>query len=284
MSSLDICRKRGGSALLLALALAAIRASAQSPPTEESAAALERKQREAVNPMRLIIEASKLKPRTRPAAAASGPPRAAPPSPSSSSSSSDTEPIGETSAPQPTADIPAPLPEFRPSDAANPTGAARPVTVTDTIDRSQPSAKAVGGTATAPATRTDALAAVAVQRAATLPTATSAPVLATARSPSPPAPEPAPTSKPARIADPRQIAYQPPDVPPSVIARLDRDTEVQIRYVIERSGATSGAEVVGRPNRGLDRPALDAVGKWRFEPTDEPVTRVVRIVFKAPTD
>jgi TonB family protein len=69
-----------------------------------------------------------------------------------------------------------------------------------------------------------------------------------------------------------------------VIARLDRDTEVQIRYVIERSGATSGAEVVGRPNRGLDRPALDAVGKWRFEPTDEPVTRVVRIVFKAPTD
>jgi TonB family protein len=69
-----------------------------------------------------------------------------------------------------------------------------------------------------------------------------------------------------------------------VIARLDHDTEVQIRYVIERSGATSGAEVLGRPSRGLDRPALEAVRQWRFEPMDEPVTRVVRIVFKAPTD
>jgi TonB family protein len=278
MSSLDVRHKPGGSALLFALSLVAFGAVAQSTPTEDSAAALERKQREAVNPMRMIIEASKLKPRSRPPAAASGPPRTAP------SAASPREPSADTSAPR-TDDTPEPHPGRAPSDAASPVVAAPPVPVPEAIGQGATSATPVGGNSPAPVTRTEASAELAAPRPATPPSAPSAQVLATARSPSPkPAPESASASKPGRPTDPRQITYQPPDVPASVIARLDHDTEVQIRYVIERSGATSGAEVLGRPSRGLDRPALEAVRQWRFEPMDEPVTRVVRIVFKAPTD
>jgi TonB family protein len=264
---------------MLSSAETAAQTPASAPNGDDGAAALERKQREAVNPMRMIIEASKIKSRPRPGDVGIVPPTAVPDAPgrtvarrettraaasvASTPGSTGAEPDRQNSAFA--APAPARLAEQAPggdtslaaeSPSASDPPAESPVPPSAPAPEPRQLATGSGGAAIASAAMTPN------------PVAVSQPVKAVGERP----------------VEPKLLAYVAPDVSNAVLSRLNQDTEVQVRYTIERSGRTAGAEIVGKPSRGLDRPALEAVAQWRFEPVDQALPRVVRILFKAPVD
>jgi TonB family protein len=269
---------------MLSSAASSAQTPASAPIGDDGSATLERKQREAVNPMRMIIEASKIKSRPRPGDVGLSPATAVPDAPGRSIARRETARTvaaagSAASAPVATgaeldrqnSTIASPAsawfadqaPEGATSLAKESTSASN--SLVESNSTALPTPLATRPIPTATESKATAIASAALT---TMPAAVSQPL--------------APASQ--RPVEPKLLAYVAPDVSNTVLSRMNQDTEVQVRYTIERSGRTARAEIVGKPNRGLDRPALEAVAQWRFEAVDQELPRVVRILFKAPVD
>jgi protein TonB len=270
------------SATVAVTMLSGTETAAQTPASAPSGddGALERKQREAVNPMRMIIEASKIKSRPRPGDVGIIPPTAVPDAPARTvvrrettrAAASVASAPGETGADR-----------DRQNSAFAAPAAAR---LADQAPGGDTSLAAESASASDPPAESPAPPPLApAPEPRQLATGSGGAAIASAAM----TPNPVAVSQPVmpvgeRPVGPKLLAYVAPDVSNAVLSRMNQDTEVQVRYTIERSGRTAGAEIVGKPSRGLDRPALEAVAQWRFEPVDQALPRVVRILFKAPVD
>jgi len=121
-----------------------------------------------------------------------------------------------------------------------------------------------------------------VQQAAVQPTAP-APKPAEAQ---PPAPEPAVaalTRKPAEPPPPRReiipIRTDEPHLSPALLREQPRGT-VKVHFDINPDGSVGEVKVMSSTNRSLNRPTVDAVQGWKFQPVDEILTVETEIVYK----
>lgn len=73
---------------------------------------------------------------------------------------------------------------------------------------------------------------------------------------------PAPVEEEAAI---KPIAQPKPDFPEDVMAQLGSG-KVKLRFMVQPDGSVAEAEVLSTSHRRLNRAALDAIAKWRFEP------------------
>ena len=158
-------------------------------------------------------------------------------------------------APAPAAAPAAPAVAAEPKKAASPPvqqAAAQP-SATQTVRALEPAAPA-------PASAPAPAAAPALQDAA---------VAAISRQPT----EPAPRLEiiPVRTDEPR--------LPPALLREQPRGT-VKISFDIQPDGTTKDVKVVASTNRALNRPTVDAVQNWKFEPVDAVLTVETEVVYK----
>jgi TonB family protein len=74
------------------------------------------------------------------------------------------------------------------------------------------------------------------------------------------------------------IAQPEPKFPVDVVAELGKGS-VTLRFMVQADGTVSEPEVLSSSHRRLNRPALEAVALWRFEPIPEPRKTQVELVF-----
>lgn len=262
------------------------RAEPAAPPTLPTAPAdMERAQRAASNPMRIILEAGKIR-RRAPDGAASAPPADVP-------------------ATRRTAARPAP-----------PVAAERSAPAARTRDESPPAARSTGrpDAAPAPAAQTASVAAtpavlaasasatpaLAAQSADPGPAATAVaapvsesttgpPVLAPAASPSAAQPvaaalaQPQPAAPPPAAAplnvQPHLVTMVEPEIPSRVLDQIGRLTEVLVELVIRRDGSVASVKLLPPAPRQVQRFVVEALEKWRFEPLPQERVHRVQLVF-----
>lgn len=124
------------------------------------------------------------------------------------------------------------------------------------------------------------------------------PVQQAAAQPSaPPAPRPAPAveapaPEPAVAAISRQLAEPPParreiipvqtDEPrlPPALVREQPKGVVKVQFDIEPTGVVSEVKVLASTNRALNRPTVEAIQGWKFQPGDEVLTVETEVVYK----
>jgi len=124
-----------------------------------------------------------------------------------------------------------------------------------------------------------------------------------------PAPAPAPSREPAPTAAAPEAAPKPPPEPVAVLSRkpveppatpvrreiipvktdeprlapaLLRERPsgvVKVHFDIHPDGTTSDVKVLASSNRALNRPSVDAVQGWKFEPVDEVLTVETELVY-----
>lgn len=126
-----------------------------------------------------------------------------------------------------------------------------------------------------------------VQQAAAQPVAAPAPKQAAAEAP---ASAPAPETAIAALS--RQPAEQPPprleiipvrtDEPrlPAALMRERPSGVVKVHFDIQPDGSVGEVKVTSSTNRSLNRPTVDAVQKWKFEPVDATLTVETELVYK----
>jgi protein TonB len=93
----------------------------------------------------------------------------------------------------------------------------------------------------------------------------------TAPPPAPPVPAQAEAPEPpsGALVQPRPIHMPPPDYPRRALRRGDRGI-VRVRAYIGPDGVPTSVEVAqGSGSRDLDRAAVDAVERWRFQPATQ---------------
>jgi TonB family protein len=216
-----------------------------------------RAQRDAVNPLRMIIEAGKLKARPKPATEARAATEAEPPAKrvriaagkvpdGSPEASSDPVAVARPAAPQPAAPSPA-----QGDGAVQATAPAGPASV-----EAEP---AVATLLPVVATRADSDAALDPRRAA-LAAVTPAPSRA-ARSP-------------LVLAD-----YVEPVVPERVRNRLRGAPEVVLDLLVRADGSVGEATVRSSTDKALEPLALAAVRQWRYKPIAQDQPHAVQLVF-----
>lgn len=129
-----------------------------------------------------------------------------------------------------------------------------------------------------------------VQSAARTAPAPAAPVAAPAPAQEPPAAAPAPTQTAARTrpaappapAPRRDVIPVSTDEPrlPAALLRERPSGLVRVQFEIQPDGSTGAVKVVSSTNRVLNRPTLDAVAGWKFQPVDEVLTVETEIAYK----
>jgi TonB family protein len=131
-----------------------------------------------------------------------------------------------------------------------------------------------------------------VQQAAAQPSATQASRPAPAPEPEVIAPPPAPAPEPAVAAVSRKIAEPPPPrreiipiqtdepkLPPALLREQPKGV-VKVHFDIQPNGSVSDVRVLTSTNRALNRPTIDAVQGWKFQPVDEVLTVETELVYK----
>ena len=224
-----------------------------------------RAQRDAGNPLRMIIEASKLKPRQK-AIEAEPAARAAPEKVAA------RQPVGK-----PAAAIAAPQPE----QAAAPVRAP-----STTLDAGAEAATPVAAVPYEP------LPTEPPTPVPTRPVALTAPPLPVPAARSAPEPErqlaltaPAPLTPSAPPAVARAAAlqladYVEPDLPDRLRRRLQADANVVLDFTVNPDGSLADVAVRASSDRALDAIAVDAVRQWRYRPIATAQAHAVQLVFR----
>ncbi len=239
----------------------------------QDADAQARAKRDADNPLRMIVEASKIKARQK---AAEAEPAAKPAAQAVAARPATSKPAIPIVAPQlALAGGPEPsLPAVVAAEAERPKP-ADPVL----IEPAQPPA----GTDAAPTTPTQ-------ETLPSPPPAASAPktgpgsdaepapagelALNAAQTPALAAAAPAP-SEALQLAD-----YVEPALPDRVRRRLQGDGEVVVQFTVNPDGSVADASVRSSSDRALDPIALDAVRQWRYRPIATMQAHAVQLVFR----
>ena len=227
-------------------------ARAASAASDADAAMSERVRRHADNPMRIILEASKIVVR-KPAAVPVALPGAAPPTPAIvrpiAAAPARAAPVPTTAtAPVLTASTPPPLATLS-EPAAAPTSASTP-----SIDTATPLLSAPVATP------------VAARPLATAPAA--APAIAPAV---------------ALKADPplKLLHMVPPDIPQNVLRRIGALDELPVQFTVQADGSVSNVVLLAARLRAVEPYVVDALKQWRYEPINAPRSQRVNLVFKA---
>ncbi len=270
----------------------------------QDAEAASRAQRDASNPLRMIIEASKLKPRQK----AAEPDVAAKAAPEKIAARPPTAKPGVPSAGLPVA--PASLPDrAAPMALAVGDDPVRPAALSPVEPPASPRAGAAEAGAAAQRTavavlESPALATSAVAPEQTLPSTLPAAAIATAAVPPPPATaasaspaaatqvalaaplppraEPVNPTGPAAAARlPLQLAdYVEPVLPDRLRRRLQGEAAVVVKFTVNPDGSVADVAVRSSSDRALDTIALDAVSQWRYKPIATAQPHAVELVFK----
>ena len=131
-----------------------------------------------------------------------------------------------------------------------------------------------------------------VQQASAQPSATQASRPAPAPEPEVIAPAPAPAPEPAVASVSRKVAEAPPprreiipvqtDEPKLSPALLREQPKgvVKVHFDIQPNGSVSDVQVLASTNRALNRPTVNAVQGWKFQPVDEVLTVETELVYK----
>lgn len=262
------------SAMLVALPAAAQVARPASAPAArvtDEAALSERVRREASNPLRIILEASKI--RRRPGEPETDNPSAAPVNTRLPAVRTVATTLATTSATTaaPPAAAPAAAPVAPPAATTPPVREAEAVLATmASIPASRP-ALPTSELTTVPPTWTPApLVAVPLQ-ATVVPAPVSVPA---------PAPVPPPQAAAGQAGAPRLLNTVMPDIPAAAMRRAGSPTEVTMQVTIERDGRISRASLVGSPGaRAIESYVVEALLQWRYAPLPEPVTQRLQLVF-----
>ena len=121
-----------------------------------------------------------------------------------------------------------------------------------------------------------------VQEAA--PTIATAPAVPVA-SPVQAEPTPLRTAPPVQAATPETeivlvaISQTQPELSNKIVETLNND-RVNVRFTVLPNGTVTNADIVKSTNRRLNRPTLDAVSTWRFQPIQANHTVTVELAFK----
>ncbi len=234
----------------------ALPAPAAALPSADPAPAV-RAQRDAVNPLRMIIEAGKLKARPKPATEARATPDTEPPAKrvrsaagklpdGSTEASPNPVAVARPTAPQPAGPTPA-----QGDGAVQAAAPAVPAAL-----QAEPAAAALLPVV---ATRADTDSALDPRRTA-LAAATPAPSGA--------------TPSPLVLAD-----YVEPAVPERVRSRLRGAPQVVLDLVVRADGSVSEASVRSSTDKALEPLALAAVRQWRYKPIAQDQPHAVQLVF-----
>lgn len=227
---------------------------AQTPPP--AAPVDGRTARDADNPMRMILEAGKLKLRIKPEADAPAAPRRETPRPRPASAV--VVPADSTAKVQPT---PARAAASVAGDASAPaTPATTPLVGSQASSQTASQTASQSASQTAPATSTPASAlAPAAELAA-------APAVALPATPAAPL---------------RNILMVEPELPTTLLRRLRGAVEVVVGFTVNRDGSVSEVAVRSSSNPAVDGAVLDAVRQWRYEPLPQARTHAVQLVLRA---
>ena len=116
--------------------------------------------------------------------------------------------------------------------------------------------------------------------AAPPPEAAPAPAVAPA-----PAPEPAVAALSRKPAEPPPVRREiipvrtdEPRLSPALLREEPHGT-VKVQFDIEPDGSVGEVKVVSSTNRSLNKPTLEAVGSWKFQPVDETLTVQTEVVY-----
>ncbi|MCG2592838.1 energy transducer TonB [Ramlibacter sp. XY19] len=55
---------------------------------------------------------------------------------------------------------------------------------------------------------------------------------------------------------------------------------VRVAFDLNPDGSTANVKVVSSTNRSLNRPSVDAVSNWKFQPVDEVLTIETELAYK----
>ena len=171
-------------------------------------------------------------------------------------------------------------PAAAPAPVSNPVASKPPARNTNTVN----AISAVNNTAATnapPPTASVPQAEISPQVTSTAP-ALNATVPATVPEPSPP-PTPAVQAPPAAAAVPEvvlvAVSQTPPELSQKITESLNND-RVNVRFTVLPNGTVTGADIINSTNRRLNRPTLDAVATWRFQPIPANHTVTVELAFK----
>jgi TonB family protein len=132
-----------------------------------------------------------------------------------------------------------------------------------------------------------------VQQAAAQPSATqtvralepAAPAPQPAAAPAPALPEPAVAAVSRQPTEPAPrleiipVRTDEPRLPPALIREQPKGT-VRIAFDIQHDGSTKDVKVLASTNRALNRPTVEAVQNWKFQPVDAVLTVETEVVYK----
>jgi hypothetical protein len=232
------------AAMGLGMPLAAqTNAPAPAAKTAAEVSAMERAQRAAANPMRVILEAAKIKRRADadgPEPADANAVRRTAQRPAAVATA-ETAPVAAVVAAPAAAMAPAPAAVAPPPPAPPPSIAALPVAL--------PAVQ-----------RVDAVSAVGTVGA---PALTSLPAL---------------DARPLPDAKPKLVKMVPPEVPERVLAQLTRN-EVNVDLLIRPDGTVGEVNMLAPAPRTLQRFVVEALERWTFEPLPAATVHRVQLVF-----
>jgi TonB family protein len=228
----------------VAVTLAALVLSSPASQAQPAAEPASRAARDAENPMRMIIEASKLKVRIRPdndpTDAGAADKRAAPaaPKPAATKVAAPARPASAVQAKAPGAASQA-VAAVPPADAPSPAPSAPPETIV---------AKAVESPAAA--------------------LAMPPPLL--------------PVARPAPLAPLKLTRMVEPSLRESQLSRMRSDVEVVVGFTVNTDGSVSNVIVRSSPMPAFDAAIVEAINQWRYQPVDEPRSHGVQLVLRKP--
>ncbi len=231
-------------------------APAATPPADPAQAV--RAQRDAVNPLRMIIEAGKLKARPKPATEARAPTEAEPP-----------------------------VKRVRSAAGKSPDGSAEASPNNTAVARPAAPQSAAVALAQGEASVQSAAAAAAAATQAEPAAAALLPVVAT-RADTDAALDPRRTALAAATPAPSRAArsalvladYVEPVLPERVRARLRGTPEVVLDLRVRADGSIGEASVRSSTDKALEPLALAAVRQWRYQPIAEEQPHAVQLVFR----
>lgn len=230
------------------------KADAAKPEPAEAAAAMERAQRLANNPLRMILEASRVRRKGE-----------AEPAPEAADASALRRTAARTDGPA-TTPLATAAPPMRAAESTPAPPAAAPATAPE------PSAQPALVTLAADATLAQPLATGAAALKAEL---APQPALPLDMSPGPlPSPEMA-----ALLVQPRLLSMTPPDIPQRILDQVGRVGTVRAELTIRADGSVSEVNVLPPAPRALQRSIADALMQWRYEPLPAERRHRVELVF-----
>lgn len=228
-----------GMGVMLGLWVTPARPQASAPVDEKAVS--DRVRREASNPMRIILEASRIKRRVNEGDAAAA---AAPAAPAPTSPARPAAP-----APVTVASLTPPRPQSGTLETVSP-----PIS-TGLAPLSLPALGLV------PAMNQAANAASIAPPSRPAATSPAAPVVATA------------------AATPRLLSQVTPEFPSQLQRRLGAMPDVVVEVTIERDGSVSRAALISGVTRAAEPHIVEALRQWRFAPLPQPVTQRLSLVF-----